>query len=240
VVAKGREPEHFDFFFDLSSTQRKDFVTGGYMLGELLDSARNPIPGSTKSIFSSIVLSGDTGNGFRGYEMLEYLSHAHANFGFHMRLIPLPPAHAFNLTDQRFAHINTFVDKLLRYTRVFGAEGIAAQVREASTDRTQARKYIARSHVFFREVPLVDPGTRAGAKKLIGALLHHSQVREGKCGVRGLLYFDFMFPDGSYHPGHAHVSEYFDKSVKPFGLMVYTWRKRETRKMCQACSDRVV
>lgn len=64
VLAPGREQEHFDFFFDAFDA-KKNGQTGIFMLGEMLDRGfgvlRNRYPDVT-----DFILSGDTGNGYRG------------------------------------------------------------------------------------------------------------------------------------------------------------------------------
>ena len=56
-----------------------------------------------------VILSGDTGNGYRAYEMLEALSHVFEKFAFTVELIPLGPNHAWNSSDSRIAHLNIFL-----------------------------------------------------------------------------------------------------------------------------------
>ena len=85
---------HFDFFFDSANqnlrkgekggkTAKKDGKTGIYILSQLFDKAEAPttLKSAGTSIFHSVfpsvthlLLSGDTGNGFRAYEMLDELS----------------------------------------------------------------------------------------------------------------------------------------------------------------------
>ena len=57
--------------------------------------------------------------------MLQELSLAFAKYGYNVELIPLPPGHAWNLTDARIAHMNIFIKAIKRKGRVFGAEMIA-------------------------------------------------------------------------------------------------------------------
>jgi hypothetical protein len=152
---------HFDFFFD-SANQRqdakqdgpghkKDGQAGIFFLGELLDKHRHPTrPGET-SVLSEIfpetthlILSGDTGNGYRAYEMLEELSKLANNYGFTCELIPLAPGHAYNRTDTRIAHMNTFMRSILRSSRVRGAKAVATAFAAASDEATANRRKFMR------------------------------------------------------------------------------------------------
>ena len=68
-----------------------------------------------KRLFPSIthlILSGDTGNGFRSYEMLHFLSTLKNRFDYSVELIPLAPSHAHNITDALFAHLNSLFNQL--------------------------------------------------------------------------------------------------------------------------------
>ena len=112
VIAKGRPQEHFDIFFDQggkkvgkdgnTTTAKKNGQTGIAFLGELFDPAKSPT-GDGVSMFQTfypditgIILSGDTGNGYRAYEMLEELSKFFTKYGLTVQLMPLPPGHAWN------------------------------------------------------------------------------------------------------------------------------------------------
>lgn len=106
LTVKGREQEHFDFFFGEASQAhtrpraKKNGKTGKYFLGELFDPKKDP-EGVDGCLFSArypqvtkIILLGDTGNGYHTYDMLEELSHFHTKYGYKVKLIPLPPGHA--------------------------------------------------------------------------------------------------------------------------------------------------
>ena len=163
----GREQEHFDFFFaqarsrddTRTNTAKKDGNTGMYMLGELLDPSKSPNKDNI-SLFAAhyphvtdLIFSGDTGNGYRAYQMLEELSNLMGKYGYRVKLIPLAPGHAWNRTDARIAHMNTFLNVILSKSRVIGARDVAAVFRAASDPRLKnQRKYMARSHIFFRVV----------------------------------------------------------------------------------------
>ena len=99
------------------------------------------------------------------------------------------------------------------------------------------RKFMARSHVYFLEVP-----PRTERQKGMGAMLKSDIFPEGKMGVRGFLYFSFSLPDRSgavSHPeGYARVREYGNPDDADNPTLVWTWRKKLAAKMCQTCSDR--
>lgn len=112
-VAKGRKLEHFDFLFDSANQcqregergAKKDGQSGIYFLDMILDPSRNPAANG-KSILHTyyptckrIILSGDTGNGFRGYEMLDYLSTVHEKYKVRVELIPLAPGQFVSLLN---------------------------------------------------------------------------------------------------------------------------------------------
>ena len=198
VISSVRDQEHFDFFFDQapskgsdpSGTAKKDGLTGRFMLGEMLDKEKSP-RGDGVSLFASIypevtdiVLSGDTGNGYRAYLMLQELSTVLKKYGYKVKLIPLAPGHAWNRTDARIAHMNTFLNIVLEKSRVFGAIGVAAAFRAASDPRLKnQRKFMARSHIFFVVVE-VDRVAAKKEMKLLGAPVVSSLLDGGKMGVR--------------------------------------------------------
>jgi len=256
VLAAKRKQEHIDFFFDAANQAKSDNrpgakkngKTGVYFLGELLDPASSPNADGVslfKSLFPKVthlILSGDTGNGYRAYEMLDELSQTFPTFGYSVKLIPLAPGHAWNRTDARIAHMNTFLNALKSSSRVFGAENIAAAFHAASDPKfAKRRKFMARSHVFFRVVPT---GTKPKINRNLGAHVEHDDLDGGKMGVRGLLYFDFSCVDeqgNTTHPaGYARVREHGDPSIRSNPTYVYTWRRDLAKLMCQSCSDRVV
>ena len=253
--ATGRKQEHFDFFFDQApskdkftdGTAKKDGLTGIFMLGEMLDPEKSP-KGDGVSLFAThypeneeIILSGDTGNGYRAYQMLEELSKVFTKYGYRNKLIPLAPGHAWNRTDARIAHMNTMLNIILATSRVFGAIGIAATFRAASDPRLRdQRKFMARSHIFFVVVK-VDREEAVMQKKLLGSHVFSPRLHGGKMGVRGFLYFDFSVSDDSgrtaHVPGFARVREHADPDMPNNPTYVYTWRKDLASTICQRCSN---
>ena len=201
--------ENFDFFFDAANQThkpgedqgaKKNGKTGIYFLRELLDPTKHTnSEGKACSLLNyfypdatDLLISGDTGNGYRAYEMLEFLIKVFELFGYKVELIPLAPGHAFNLTDARIAHINTFVRKLLRKSRVFGAEGIARALHTASNPSVaRKRTFLSRSHIFFRRVRAEPDSINGNA---LGAMVTAKDLDKGHMGVRGLLYIsNFLF-----------------------------------------------
>ena len=256
VLAPGREQEHFDCFFDQAGKKdagstgktgaaKKDGQTGIFFMAEMLDKDR--FDGEIclfKRHYPEVhhlILSGDTGNGYRAYAMLEELSHLFAKYGYTVELSPLAPGHAWNRTDARIAHMNTFLRLVLARSRVFWAKGIAdAFFKKASLQQKNKRKYLARSHILFRAV-VVDHVLAAATKKQIGCQLVSDDLDGGHMGVKGLLYFDFSVLDiegATVHiPGYARVREYSDPDKAGNRSRVYTWRKDLAALMCQQCSD---
>ena len=161
----------------LQTNTRSDLVpkksgsSGAFFLGELLDPTRSPDRDGTsiiKKVYGSLAahlqLTGDTGNGFRGYLMLDFLSTVKDKFGFLVELIPLCPRHAFNETDARIARLNTFFEKLLAKTVVCGAEQCAAALRAATDPISRQNVSLWREHMhlftaFFRVFPQVPDST---------------------------------------------------------------------------------
>jgi hypothetical protein len=173
--------------------------------------------------------------------MLEELSRLFVKYGYTVELSPLAPGHAWNRTDARIAHMNTFLRLLLARSRVFGAEGIAnAFFAAAAYTQKNKRKYLARSHILYRAVT-IDHVLAAATKKKIGCQLVSDDLDGGHMGVKGLLYFDFsvMDNDGALVriPGYARVREYTDPEKVGNRSRVYTWRKDLAAMMCQECSD---
>jgi hypothetical protein len=256
VMAPGREQEHFDCFFDQAGKNddgstgkagkaKKDGQTGIFFLAELFD--KDKFNGEI-CLFKyhypevhHIKLSGDTGNGYRAYAMLEELSLLFQKYGYTVELSPLAPGHAWNRTDARIAHMHTFLRLLLAKSRVFGAEGIAnAFFTKAACRMRKKRKYLPRSHIMFREVT-IDHVQAAATKKKIGCQLVSEDLDGGHMGVKGLLYFDFSVLDNTgarvHMPGYARVREYADPDKVRNRSRVYTWRKDLAALMCQQCSD---
>jgi hypothetical protein len=254
VMAKDRPQEHFDFFFnqggkgkDTDATAKKNGQTGITFLGELFDKDKSPHNDGVSMFHRSypgkdeVVLSGDTGNGYRAYAMLEELSTFYIKYGLKVTLLPLPPGHAWNRTDARIAHQNTFLESLKAIGRVRGAEEIAEAFHEAADPKYQGtRKYMERSHCFFRVVQH-DAPQEAKIKKKLGAMLVSEAVDKGQMGVRGMLYFDFSVvgPAGDIirPQGYARVREFANPDRPNNPTHVYTWRKDLAANMCQQCSD---
>ena len=249
-----KQQEHFDFFFDQASsktdfsegTAKKDGLTGKAMLQHLFDPEYGKDNVSLfMKVFPSItdiILSGDTGNGYRAYEMLEELSCFMEKYGYRVKLIPLAPGHAWNRTDARIAHMNTFLNAIKSKSRVFGAEQIALAFRCAADPRLKnQKKYMARSHIKFVEVK-VDREDALEKKKLLGAFLHDEHIDKKKMGVRGFLFFDFSVYDDAkqlvYLPGYARVREHADPTRSDNRTHLWTWRKDLTQTICQKCSTK--
>jgi hypothetical protein len=257
VVADGRETENFDFMFDAANQvtsrpgAKKDGKTGVFFLKELFGADRAPA-GVKTSLFKArypqvteLVFSGDTGNGYRAYEMLEYLSKFCGEQGYKVKLIPLAPGHAHNRTDGRIAHMNTLLNAVKKTSRVFGAEEIAAVFQLASDPKVVSkRKFMARSHVFFRVVVTDERDEDEGGPSGFGPT-RHSQAEEGRLGVKSLLYFDFsvkgLDDDSSVStPGYARVRVHADPELPDNKTFLFTWRKELWAEMCQSCSDLAV
>ena len=256
VMVQGEKQRNFDFFFDQvqSSNQpttaeraKKNAHTGKFFLAEMLSPQRNTVEAGV-SMFKqyypgvrAIILSGDTGNGFRSNVMLEQLSTVFTEFNYHVQLIPLAPGHAWNRTDARLAHMNTFVKCYLRKARLHGAKEFALTFQAASSDRLRhRRKHMERSHVQFREVPLMT--TDAALQKQFGArVVSDVFERTGKMGLRGFLFFDFSVKGKTgvleYPRGFARVREHANPNRPSNPTFVFTWRKDLLRTICQPCSD---
>jgi hypothetical protein len=250
-----RKQEHFDFFFDQTQSKgdtsatraKKDGNTGIFMLGEMLDPRKSP-NNDNVSLFAAhypdvtdLIFSGDTGNGYRAYQMLEELSCMMSKYGYRVKLIPLAPGHAWNRTDARIAHMNTFLNVVQSKSRVLGAYGVAATFRAASDPRLRnQRKYMARSHIFHRVVK-VDREEAQRLKRSLGAPLVSTGWANGRMGVRGFLYFEFEVTgadgEAAYMPGYARVREHANPAMEGNPTYVYTWRKDLSSSICQPCSD---
>ena len=262
VAGHRKDAEHFDFMFDAANQTsgrpgaKKDGHTGSFFLGELFDPDRAPA-GTTagKSIFSSrfpsvreLIFSGDTGNGYRAYAMLDYLSKFFPTYGYEVKLIPLAPGHAWNRTDARIAHMNTFLNALKKKSRVFGAEEIANAFNLAADPEVSTkRKFLARSYVFFRVVVIEQPDESEDEQgpSNFGTSPHSSAADgEGHLGVRSLLYFDFSVngEDGTdMHPaGCARVRVNADPDLADNPTFLFSWRKNLWADLCQQCSDKAV
>jgi hypothetical protein len=250
VLTYGREPEHYDFLFDAGPGAKKDGRTGAFFLDELFgtETAPEDMDGSLFSVrypdVTQLVFSGDTGNGYRSYPMLENLSRFCEEHGYQIKLIPLAPGHAWNRTDSRIAHMNTLLNALKRKSRVFGAEEIARAFQLASDPAvSNKRKFMARSYVFFRVVVLAeaDRALRANFKPA-----PHAEAMNGQLGVKSLLYFDFSVKsalnseDLENPPGYARVREHANPSMPNNPTFLFTWRKDFCALMCQTCSDLAV
>lgn len=255
-MAPGRKQKHFDFFFDqlkkkskdtTSGAAKKDGQTGIVFLAEMLDPQNSPNKDGV-SLFKTyypdtthILLSGDTGNGYRAYAMLEELSTLFAKYGYTVELLPLAPGHAWNRTDARIAHMNTFLGVLKAVSRVFMASGVARAFHAASDPSlANRRKYMYRSHVFYRAV-VVDAEKAAADKKVLGGHVISTTLDKGHMGVRGFLYFNFSVKGAggeACHPtGYALVRQFADPNRVDNRSYVYSWRKDLLSLMCQQCSN---
>ena len=189
-----------------------------------------------------LILSGDTGNGFRAYAMLEELSEFLEKYGYTVELSPLAPGHAWNRTDARIAHMNTFLRLLKAKSRVFGAQGVA-DAFFAALDRIlrNGRKYMERTYIYFRVV-MVDKDKAEEKRKLIGKMMESETLDNRRMGVKGFLLFDFSVKDAAgntvHIPGFARVREHPNPERPNNPTRVYSWRVDENRRMCQPCSDR--
>ena len=247
ALAKDRLQEHFDFHFDAANQNhsvkrgdgdghKKDGEAGIFFLGALIDPARHPGGGGRSlldEVFqgaTNVLLSGDTGNGFRAYEMLEELSKVLYRFGltYKVELMPLGPGHAYNRTDARLARQNTFLSKLVREARVFGSVGIAAAFRAAARGGVR-RKFLERSHVYHAVVPVLATRDTTRTWGTMGKGL----------GVRGLAYFRFYsdsdvpLPEGTC----CLAREYSDPTHIGNPTRLYCFAPAALRLMCQSCSD---
>lgn len=257
VVTRGNPDEHFDVFFDARNQHdgddgwKKDGVAGVFCLYEILrPQASHPRQLSLmRQVFpdaTNLLLSGDTGNGFRGFQMLDSLSQVGCHpdlVGYFIELVPLSPAHAFNPSDARIARLNTHVKKLKRRTRLFGAAGVAEALQQLSDPRLATRlTYMPRSHVLYRKISEVASLMAYQVVPGKSAALVHRDLPGGQVGVRGLLYFGFRLGDGSYQPGCALAREYGDVTVQggDGAQHFYTWRRELAATLCQYCSDDAV
>jgi hypothetical protein len=188
---------------------------------------------------TELVFSGDTGNGYRAYEMLECLSTFEDEHGYKVKLIPLSPGHAYNRTDGRF---NTFGNAAKKVARIFGAEELAAAFHLASDPKVATmRKYMARSWVFFRVV--VGEDDLDGSEGVYSDFgpSQHPEAMDGILGVKGLLYFDFNVKgiiEGSTQqiPGYARVRAHANPNLANNPTLLFTWRKIWRKK----CANRAV
>lgn len=234
VMSQGREDEHFDFFFD-SADAGKNGQTGVYLLHEFID--------ALEKVFDErhLLLSGDTGNGFRAYLMIDELSKIFNARGFYVELVPLSPGHAWNKTDARIARLNTFFSHAKSVMHLLGAEAFANLLIEATLlEKNTQRKLLTRSHIFYRKIP-EEYASAPTTSSEYGAQLVHEDYPGGHIGVRGLLYFQFWFdtPGGKRitPEGFALVREHGDPTRPGNPSRVYTWRKELAKQHCQMCSD---
>ena len=148
--------------------------------------------------------------------------------------------------------MNIFIKAIKRKGRVFGAEMIARLFHVYSDPkRAKKRKFLARSNIFFRQVARPeamsneakdDFDVETSEKKDKGAMMYADDLDKGHMGVRGFLYFNFVFKDAdgdSVHiPGYALVREHGDTSRPLNPTRVFTWSKSLAKTMCQTCSDK--
>lgn len=248
------QPVHVDFFFDAPNqgTDRDGFRKNGdagvYFLDQLLNPAHHP-GGLGESLLqtlcpdtTNVILSGDTGNGYRAYVMLEFLSSVHDRYGFAVELIPLAPGHAWNPSDHRIACMGHFITKVKKSARLIGAE-MTAKAFSAMTDptTTSRRKYMRRTHVYFRIVDL--DGLAVPARGPLGWTMDNPIG--GGFGVRKLLYFRFWFTDPEaenpvYPMSCAAVRAHGSMDMADNPTLVYSWKTALAKSMCQPCSNREV
>jgi hypothetical protein len=244
VVYMG-ELEYFDFFFDAANQHapgaghKKDGEAGMFFMRQLFDPAHAPTGCKGKSLFAShfpsvtqVFLTGDTGNGFRAYLMLRFLSNSLVEFRLLITLVPLGPGHAFNKSDAHIARTHEFFVAVKLVTLLFGAEQMAAAREAVTRPSTERRKYVARTHVFFRVVPkAVQPKTQS--RSLLDDL-----------GVRAFAFFQFWFTnsDGVRYCEEdcCLVRQHADPNTLDNPTRVFCWDKAKAKVLCQTCSDHKV
>ena len=137
-VAAGEVIHRFVIFFEDSS---KDAVCGMRAWHVILDPEQGPKDGVSHlaNIFPDVMrafLSGDTGNGFRSYAMLYFLSHVKQLYGLEIELIPLAPSHGFNLCDNYTAHpLNSLFNRLKKRGALVGAQAYANALSDGKPTR---------------------------------------------------------------------------------------------------------
>jgi hypothetical protein len=249
----------------------KNSNTGRMCLKELLDPACNVESDSKTSVLqelfpgaTNLILSGDTGNGFRGLPMSYYHTMLWKPYQLLVELMILPPRHAFNLTDAHLAHLNIFFRKLMRLSFLHGPKEFCEALQRATSPRVMgARKLIknviARYRVFYPKDYIRLPKEQMKGKTIMKQVNHYQHIyamdikiyniilslyfQNLEFGVMSLGYFNCTVAaadgSGSFEvvEGIMRVREYADDTLDNNPMMVFNMLSKD---VCQRCSNKAV
>ena len=86
--------------------------------------------------YSKVYLSGDTGNGFKGYDLSWFYSTVFEEFSLQIEVIWLCPLHAYNTCDTHGGHLSQKLHEIMLSCEVYSvrdfAETVAADIENAT------------------------------------------------------------------------------------------------------------
>lgn len=179
---------------------------------------------------TKLVISGDSGNGFRSMSMCWYHHTLFGQYGLQVEQMPLPPRHAHNVTDGLIARLNAFFGRLMRMTRLVGPRAFFDAL-QAISRQVSPNKIMTHCMSIIRHFAAVD---FIRVPQLRDTITRNVKNQKVKIGVMKLGYFVHLHE----HPGVMLVRHrddpqvptlVFDLMIRPAGL-----------ELCEACSNQVV
>jgi hypothetical protein len=176
------------------------------------------------SIFENIDhihVVGDTGNGFRGYELFDFFSTVKSRFQKCMEYIPYCPPHAHNQTDRHISHVADKVDAIKHSGRIISLNEFA----EVSTE-------VVNTDAFVHDDGLDGKGKSLVEFQELTHEIPHDLVRQAGIRSIGHAQFQWQLPNGEQFssPGACRIQEFAG------GDNWIYWDLR--RRNCLRCSSR--
>ena len=172
-----------------------------------------------------IIFSGDTGNGFRGYEMFKFYSHCWSRYGKRVEHMSRCPRHAENHCDRHIAHIATKARAVMDRCGVFTLPEFANISRD-----------IVATHAFFHDTGIDDVSTNG-----LDPSVHHPIANVAKPpGIKSITHAQFRWRvagERYSEDGVCRVQEMIDGGPEKRNRW-RVWCLDSTQpKLCGPCSD---
>jgi hypothetical protein len=179
------------------------------------------------SVFENVdhvYVVGDTGNGFRGYELFDFFSTVRTEFNKCIEYIPYCPDHAQNQTDRHISHLADKIDAIKHSGRIIGLNEFA----DVGTQVTNTEAFVHDDGL--------DGKIPAGFSHVEFPDLSHEipdLVRQAGIRTVGHAQFEWKLPNGDLFssPGACRIQEFAGENK-----WVY-WDLRQ-KGACLKCSSR--
>lgn len=144
--------------------------------------------------------------------------------------MPLPPRHAYNVTDGLLARLNSLFGRLMRKSRLLGPRDFYdALCKATSYEQTGTGRLISNCTPLIRHFSCSEFIYPTILQKMI-------KVDKEEIGFMKLGYF-LHLPD---HPGVMIVRRHADETVKEPILVFDVIKQPRGFELCQTCSNRQV